>query len=96
MIIKAARRSDSKQRNWLTSDVPSDDRLHRYYSRLSHEHGAALELLAVLPNLFWHLIDIDCDQMVWNDVLQLLEPEQRDACEEFALVRDSLIKNRHH
>jgi hypothetical protein len=53
-------------------------------------------LLAVLPNLFWHLIDIDCDQMVWNDVLQLLEPEQRDACEEFALVRDSLIKNRHH
>lgn len=76
--------------NQLTSDVPSDDRFYGHYFGLSYKHSAALELLAVLPDFIWHLIDIDGNKMVRNDVLQLLEPEQRDACEEFALVWDTL------
>jgi hypothetical protein len=62
--------------NQLTSDVPSDDRFHGHYFCLSYKHGAALELLAILPDFMRHLIDIDSNKMIRNDMLQLLEPEQ--------------------
>lgn len=92
LFIKSSRRVQEVIRimNQLTSYVPSDDRFNGHYFCLSHKHSAALELLAVLLYFIRHLIDVNGNKMVRNDMFQLLEPEQRDACEEFALIWNTL------
>lgn len=73
-----------------TRNVTSYDRLHRNDLRLLYKHSSTGKLFLVLTDLFWHLIYIDRDKMVWYDMSQSLKPEKRDLCKESAFIWDSL------
>ena len=52
-----------------TSEIPPDDDFYGDDFRFLHEHRASLELVPVLPHLFWHLVDVDCDEVIRGDML---------------------------
>ena len=60
----------------LTCDVTPYDRFEGYDFRLFDEDGAALELLPVLVQLLWHLLDARRHDVVRNDIFKLVEPEK--------------------
>jgi len=45
--------------------------------RLFDEDSAAVYLIFILVNLFWHFIDISRHEVVWNDIGKGFEPEER-------------------
>ena len=61
-----------------TSKVATDDCLEWDDFGLLHQHRASLELILVLPDFLWHLVDVCCDEVVRNDIRQLAKPVDRD------------------
>lgn len=76
----------------LTRDVTSDNRFQRDHFRFPHKHRTPLELVPVLSDLLWHLSNIGRHNVVGNDVLELVEPEERYIRQDFALVRNTLAR----
>ena len=70
----------------FTCDISPGDGFYRDNFSLLHQHDPSLQLIPILPNLFWHFIDVSCDEMVWDDIFQKAKPEKGDFCKELALV----------
>ena len=47
-------------------------------------------MLPVLVQFFWHVLDARSHDVVWDDVSQLVEPEEREFGQDAALVRNAL------
>jgi hypothetical protein len=60
-----------------TCKVTAYDGLHWHNFGFFDQHGAALQLTFVLPDIFWHGINICGDHMIGNHVSQLPEPKGR-------------------
>lgn len=58
-----------------TSEIPPDDDFYGDDFRFLHKHRASLKLVPVLFHLFRHLVDVGCDEVVWDDILEFLKPE---------------------
>ena len=76
-----------------TGNISPRDGFDRDNLGLLHQHGPSLQLIPVLPNFFWHVVDVGCDEMVWNDIFQKAKPENGDFCKELALARDAILQN---
>lgn len=81
---------EKKIRKKHTREVPPYDRLERHDLGLAHKHRASRELLLVFVYFRRHRVDIRCDEMVWDDVLELGEPKARDFRQERTLARNTL------
>ena len=63
----------------LTRDIPPYDRLEGYNLRLPDKDGAALQLFPVLVHFLRHLLDAQSHDVIWDDMLKLVEPEDEDS-----------------
>lgn len=82
--------TDEHPRTHRTSQIPPDDGFYGDDFRFLHKHRAFLELVPVLLHLFWHLVDVDCDEVVRDDMLELSKPEQGYARQQLPLFWDAL------
>ena len=73
-----------------TRDVAADDGLDRQDAEPLDEHDAALELVAVLLHDGGHLCEVGGDDVVADDRLEQVEPEEAQLGEDLALARDAL------
>lgn len=78
------------ERTHRTCEISPDDGLYGDNFGFPHEHCPSLELVPVLLYLFRHFINIDCDEVVWDDVMKFSKPEQGYACEYPPLFWDAL------
>ena len=73
--------------------VAAHDALDGEHLGLLHQHEAAAQVVGVGLELLGQVGHVGADQVVADDVLELLEPEQRDLREHCALVRDLVLQD---
>ena len=67
---------DDYSRTHRTGEITPDDGFYGDNFCFLHKHCASLKLVPILLHLFRHLIDIDRDEVVWDDMLEFSKPEQ--------------------
>ena len=72
-----------------TRQIATHHALHREHLSADHHHGAAAELSGMPLHRSRVTGDIGGDYVVGNNILQEIEPEQRDLGEDFPLVGNS-------
>ena len=77
-------------RTHRTGEITPDDGFYGHDFCFPHEHRASLELVPVLLHLFRHLVDVDRDEVIWDDVLEFSKPEQGYARQQHPLFWDTL------
>ena len=78
------------ERTHRTSEIAPDDGFYGDDFGFLHKHCPSLELVPVLLHFFRHLVNIGCDEVVWDDMLELSKPEQGYAREQLPLFWDAL------
>ena len=73
--------------------VTADDALDREHLGLLHQHEATVQIVGVRLELLGQIGHVGADQMVVDDILHLVEPEQRKLRENTALVGDLAVQN---
>ncbi len=73
----------------LTGDIPPHDRLERYDLCFLNKYRTAFQLFPMLMHLR-HLFDPGSHDMVRDDMLQLIKPEERQFRKDSALVWNAL------
>lgn len=78
-----------------TSHISSHNRLQGNDLGLLDQHRSSVELILVFAHLLRHLIDVGRDEMVWDDVSQFLEPEERYLSQELSFLWNTLRYKRY-
>lgn len=82
--------TDEHPRTHRTSQIPPDDDFYGDDFCFLHKHRASLKLVPVFLRFFRHLIDVDCDEVVRDDMLEFSKPEQGYARQQLPLFWDAL------
>ena len=69
-----------------TGQVATDYRFKRNDLGFPNKHRTTVELILILSDLLGHLVDIGGDKVRWDNVFELVKPEQRDLRQNPALV----------
>ena len=72
-----------------SGQVSARHAFHREHGCALHQHRAALKLFAVRLQRGGKLRHVGRDQVVWHKVMEQLEPEQRNLCQDLAFARDA-------
>jgi len=73
-----------------TGQITADNRFEGDNLCFLHQHRPTLELVLVFPDLLRHFVNIRIDEMGRRDVFQLVEPENRNLCQDSPLPGDAL------
>lgn len=68
-------RDQKGQATRQTCKIPPYDGLERHNLGFANKHRTAFELCLVFVGFCGHRVDVRCDEMVWDDVRELGEPE---------------------
>jgi len=77
-------------RTHRTSEVSSDNGFYGDDFCFLHEHCASLELVPVFLHFFRHLVDVGCDEVIRDDMLELSKPKQGYARQQLPLFWNAL------
>lgn len=72
-------------------DVSADDALNGDHGQLAAQHAASAEFLGAEE--FRHVVYIDAEHVIWDDILGIVEPEAGHLRQNAPLVRDIVLQN---
>jgi len=71
--------------------ITTDDRLEGDDLGLLHQHCPTVDLIRMFPDLLRHLVNARSDEMGRSNVLQLVEPEDGNLCQDSTLSRNAIF-----